>query len=220
MGLTMNNSPASIFLIDDHPAVREGLALLLAQDSHIICGEAGNCAEARARLSDCQADVVLLDLHLGKESGMDLIGELRQSGIRVLVYSMYEDAGMIRQVFANGANGYVCKREVSGELVSAVRAVLQGERHVSPVAAQSLVDTMINLESSPHEPVLSEREQQIIILLGQGCTNHDIADELKLSVRTVETYCARAIEKLSLDGMKGLRRFAIEHLRQGAHRKS
>lgn len=212
---------ARIFLIDDHPAVRQGLALLLAQDHHQICGEAGNRAEMLQQLPTCQADLALLDLLLGEESGLEMIGDLRRQGIRVLAYSMYEDANTIRQVFASGAQGYVCKREVSGALLKAVREVLAGGSHVSPVAAQSLADSLISAPEQSGGPILSEREQQIIDLLGQGCSNQEIAEKLAISVRTLESYCARAIEKLRLSGMKELRRLAIqgrrpEHIRKTA----
>ena len=201
----------NVLLIDDHPAVRQGLALLLAQADHLVCAEAGNHAEVRSYLRQGGAGMAILDLHLGSESGFDLIAELRAHQIPVLVYSMYEDASSIRQVFANGASGYVCKREVSGELLAAVTQVLQGGRHVSPVAANSLAGSMLNDRLLPHENELSDRERQILSLLGEGRGNQDIADRLSLSVRTVESYCARAIDKLGLDGMKDLRRYAIQN---------
>lgn len=204
------NRSARILLIDDHPAVRQGLALLLAQDQHQVCGEAGCRDELLQQLATCQADIALLDLLLGDQSGLDLIDDLREQGIPVLVYSMFEDAETIRQAFAFGAQGYVCKREVSDSLLNAVREVLEGGRHVSPFAAQSLSDSLLSPEALSGEVALSEREQEIIELLGRGCGNQDIADELKLSVRTIESYCARAIDKLGLDGMKELRRHAIK----------
>ena len=115
-----NSSAATVFLIDDHPAVRQGLALLLTQAGHRVCGEAGNHAETRAFLAGGQSDIAILDLHLGPEAGFPLIGELSRHGIPVLVYSMFEDMPSIREVFDCGAMGYVCKREVAGELTRAV----------------------------------------------------------------------------------------------------
>ena len=207
----MSAESARVFLIDDHPAVRQGLALLLAQENHTIAGEAGSMEEARRLLSSCQVDVALLDLLLGEESGLDLIEELRLAGIPVLVYSMYEDASTIRRVFAHGANGYVCKREVSDALLQAVSEVLCGNSHLSPLAAHSLASAPAG--TACDAVALSERELQILALIAQGCGNQEIADQLALSVRTVESYCARAIEKLCLDGMKALRRYAIQNHR-------
>ena len=206
---------ARILLIDDHPAVRQGLALLLTQERHQVCGEAGNRSEMLGQLATSRADMALLDLHLGDESGLDLIGDLRQQGIPVLVYSMFEDAHTIRRVFAEGAQGYVCKREVSDALLNGVREVLEGRSHVSPVAAQSL---LISEQKPDDESALSEREQQIIDLLGQGCSNQEIAEKLAIGIRTVESYCARAIEKLGLKGMRELRRHAIQNARQSGRR--
>jgi DNA-binding NarL/FixJ family response regulator len=197
---------ARILLIDDHPAVRSGLALLLTLEHHEICGEAGSREEMLQQLDACQPQMALLDLQLGEQSGLDLIDDLRQRGIPVLVYSMHEDANTVSQVFARGAQGYVCKREVSDILLNAVREVLDGKRHVSPLAAQSLAGCLL----AEADSTLSEREQQIIELLGQGCGKKEIAEMLAISVRTVESYCARAIEKLSVDGMKELRRYAIQ----------
>ena len=210
----MNRCAApSVFLIDDHPAVRQGLALLLSQAGHQICGEAGNQAEVHAFLGTGKADVAVLDLHLGPETGFDLIAVLARQGIPVLVYSMFEDMPSIREVFAQGAMGYVCKREVAGELIQAVDRVLQGGRHLSPVAlnALSAAGACVS-ELSGQE--LSDRERQILELLAQGFGNHEIAERLKLSVRTVESYCTRAIDKLALEGMKALRRYALKHYRR------
>jgi DNA-binding NarL/FixJ family response regulator len=201
---------ARILLIDDHPAVRSGLALLLALDNHEICGEAGSRAEMLQQLDLCQPQMALLDLQLGNEKGMDLIDDLRQRGVPVLVYSMHEDANTIGQVFAHGAQGYVCKREVSDILLNAVREVLSGKRHVSPLAAQNLAGSLIVTRLPGADFELSEREQQIIELLGQGCGKQEIAEKLVISVRTVESYCTRAIEKLHVKGMKELRRYAIQ----------
>ena len=209
---------ASILLIEDHPTVRMGLSMLLARDHHWICGEAGSRSElltALTLLEPDRADLALLDLSLGSESGLDLIADLHKKNIPVLIYSMHEDEAHIRQSFAKGAQGFVCKRETSGNLLAAVRDVLAGNRHVSPLAAQNLSEGLIDLAPSPGgNNVLTEREQQIITLLGQGNSNQEIANKLFISVRTLETHCTRAIEKLDLGGMKGLRRHAIASQRQ------
>lgn len=203
---------SKVLLIDDHPAVRQGLALLLSQAGHQIVGEAGCQAEVAAFLDSGRADIAVLDLHLGPETGFDLIPVLSRHGIPVLVYSMFEDLPTVREVLECGAQGYVCKREVAGELVLAVGRILEGGRHVSPVAEQALSGEA-NGGADSNGQDLSDRERQILELLGQGYGNHEIADCLKLSVRTVESYCTRAIDKLSLDGMKALRRYAAQHHR-------
>ena len=210
---------ASILLIEDHPTVRMGLAMLLARDHHWICGEAGSRDElltALTLLEPDRADLALLDLSLGSESGLDLIADLRKRDIPVLIYSMHEDESTIHQAFSLGAQGFVCKRETSGDLLAAVRDVLAGNCHLSPLATQNLpknTDGIIDLPPSPDSSALTDREQQIVTLLGQGNSNQEIASKLFISVRTLETHCTRAIEKLNLGGMKDLRRFAITNQR-------
>ena len=134
---------ARLFLIDHHPAVRQGLTLLL-QQSHTICGEAGSRAEAAEQLKESGADLVVLDLVVGVESGLELIPAARQLDISVLVYSMLEDAESIFGAFAAGAAGYVTKCEPDEALIAAVTDLLSGKRHISPRAAQSLANRTLS----------------------------------------------------------------------------
>lgn len=199
-----------VFLVDDHPAVRQGLALLLAQDAYVVCGEAENRAELLARIDAVGAEVALVDLSLGGESGLDLIGDLRSRDIPVLVYSMHEDCGAIERAFHRGAVGYVTKREVSAVLLEALGEVLAGRRYASPRAARSLANRIISGGDGVGEEPLSQREEQILSRLGRGESNVEIAGALHIGVRTVETYYARIIGKLGLGGMKELRKYAIK----------
>lgn len=200
---------ARIFLTDDHPAVLEGLSMLLALERHTICGVASSRAELWERLDGSGADIVLVDLGLCDESGLDLIPELCTRGLPALVYTMHEDASTVRRALERGASGYVTKRETSAVLLAAVVQVLRGERFISPRAAASLQGFA---ETAPDAPArsLSEREQQILALLARGETNADIAATLQVGVRTVETYYSRMVDKLNLDGMKALRKYAIQ----------
>lgn len=200
---------ARIFLTDDHPAVLDGLSMLLALERHTICGVASSRAELLERLDGSGADIVLVDLGLCDESGLDLIPELCGRGLPALVYTMHEDGSTVRRALERGASGYVTKRETSAVLLAAVAQVLQGERFISPRAAASLQGCA---ETAPDAPArsLSEREQQILALLARGETNADIAATLQVGVRTVETYYSRMVDKLNLDGMKALRKYAIQ----------
>lgn len=205
---------ASILLIEDHPTVRMGLSMLLSRDRHWICGEAGNRKELTTALSLLEPDrpeLAVLDLSLGGEDGLDLIALLRSRDIPVLIYSMHEDESTVKRALAQGAQGYVCKRESSSALLAAVRAVLAGHRHVSPLASQNLSGHPLANPPTANTSLLSDREQQILDLLGQGDRVQEIANKLDISVRTVETHCTRAIEKLDLNGMKALRRHAIQN---------
>ena len=201
----------SIFLVDDHPAVREGLKLLLLEEGYTVCGGTAGGREAVRQNELCRADLVLLDLSLGNESGLTFIEDLREQAAAVLVYSMHEDVDTIEKAFLAGANGYVSKREAFDTLLSAVSDVLAGGRFISPCAAQSLANKVLSPSKVLPLPLLSQREQQILTMLGQGDSTADIATAIDIGVRTVETYCARIIEKLRLNGMKALRRYAIQN---------
>jgi len=200
---------ANIFLIDDHPAVRQGLRLVLSKGPWIICGEASSISETKEKIGLSGANIALLDLSLGDGDGCELIAKIRERAIAVLIYSMHEDAGTIEKAFGSGANGYVSKRDAAAILPEAVSEVLAGERYVSPRVAQSLASKAISSSESNGDSTLTERELQILNLLGRGESNLDIASTLFISVRTVETHYARMIAKLNFNSMKELRRHAI-----------
>lgn len=200
---------ARIFLTDDHPAVLEGLSMLLALESHTICGLAASRTEALERIGGSGADIVLVDLGLCDESGLDLIPDVCGLGLPALVYTMHEDGSTVRRALERGASGYVTKREPFAVLLAAVRGVLQGERFISPRAAASLKGGAEAGQGGLARS-LSEREQQILALLARGETSADIAATLQVGVRTVETYYSRMLDKLDLDGMKALRKYAIQ----------
>ena len=211
--MTDSAQVASIFLIDDHPAVRKGLKLLL-QESHRICGEADSTAEALALIDQSGAEIAFLDLSLGDESGLDLIPVIGALGISVLIYSMHEDADTIHKARSAGARVYVSKREPEDILLVAVTELLADRAYLSPRITQALLANPAATPLPRPEALLSEREQQLLAMLGQGDGLQDMAADFGISVRTVETYCNRIITKLSLEGMKELRRFAIKNHRQ------
>jgi DNA-binding NarL/FixJ family response regulator len=197
-----------VFLIDDHAAMRNGLSLLLAQVGHTICGEAGSREEVLARIDAALPDVALVDLSLAEESGLDLIDELRSRSIPALIYSMHEDCATIERAFDCGASGYATKREVADVLLEAIAEVAAGRRYVSPRAMRSLASRVL-LSGEGMAVVLSQREEQIMAMLGHGETSAEIAKALQISAHTVQTYYARIIEKFDLGGMKDLRKLAI-----------
>lgn len=198
-----------VFLADDHLAMRKGLSLLLRLEGHEVCGEAENRAEFLGRIDGSRADVALVDLTLGEESGLDLIEDLLARNIPALIYSMHEDRKTIEQSFACGACGYVTKREVEAVLMEALAEVGSGRRFVSPRALRSLANRS-------HGPVVAEtvalspREEQVLVRLGRGETNAEIASALQISDHTVKTYYTRLLDKFGLGGMSELRKFAIK----------
>ncbi|MBI4776392.1 MAG: response regulator transcription factor [Deltaproteobacteria bacterium] len=206
-----SSKPLRVLIVDDHPAVRQGLGLLLGTEGITVCAEAGGCAEALARVDEHQPDVVLVDLSLGDEDGFALLEDLRERALPSLVYSMHEDGRRIVSAFSAGALGYVTKREVHGVLALAIREVAAGRRFVSPRAAVALAQQAISGQTDEVYGELSRQEKKVYRLLGQGETTKQIAAAMDISTRTVESYCARILVKLGLEGMSELRRHAISY---------
>lgn len=203
--------PIRVLLVDDHPGVRQGLALLLARDEIAVSGEAGGRADGLAALERETPDLALVDLSLGAESGIDLTAELVALGVPVLVYSMYEDGEHVQRALAAGARGYVAKRELHGVLVDAIREVAAGRQYLGQRPAAALAGQLARTARRPPPKELSGREHQVYELLGDGASISEIASTMGVSVRTVESYCARMMPKLTVDGMRALRRHAIHH---------
>lgn len=211
----MNDSEGqriSILLVDDHPAVRQGLFLLLSQAGYRIAGEAGTVAEGERLLLLHRPELVLLDISLEKGSGFELLPQIVEQQSRAIIYSMYADSAGIEKGLKLGASGYLTKREAVETLFEAIASVLEGKRYISPQAARSLADKLLDSEKVRlPTAVLSQREQEIADLICLGYSRSEIAEELKISPRTVESYYSRITEKLGLAGTRELRR----HLLQG-----
>ncbi len=191
-----------IFIVDDHPLVRAALAQLLAGAGHETSGQASNPDEALTHPALASSALVIVDLALEKESGVALIAKLRARHLPVLVYSMHEDSNMIRRALDAGANGYVTKREAAESLLAAIRDVSQGGRYLSPRAAAAL-------RMGSALDVLNGQQLEIYRRLGRGLTNEEIAHQLGISARTLESYCVRIMDKLGIQGAKELRQRAI-----------
>jgi len=203
--------PIRVLIVDDHPAVRQGLALLLESEGIVVCAEAGNCAAALAQAGAHRPDLALVDLSLGDEDGLMLVAGFRQRALPCLVYSMHSDGGHVESAFAAGALGYVTKQEVQRVLVEAIGEVAAGRRFVSPKAAIALAEQAAAGRIIANLAELSVQEHQVYRLLGAGGTTKDIAAAMNISPRTVESYYARMLVKLNLEGVRELRRHAINH---------
>ena len=213
-GRMIHSRPIRILLVDDHPAVREGLALLLAPEGMEVCAEAGGRDEALGRLKTFHPDMAVVDLSLEQEDGTALIADLHKREVPVLIYSMHNDARHVEGAFAAGALGYVTKREFHGVLVQAVREVAAGRRFVSPHAARALAESHAGARADDAVDKLSPHEREVFQLLGQGEGLLEISAALNVSAHTVESYYARIQVKLNLNGMYELRCHAIEHLQK------
>jgi DNA-binding NarL/FixJ family response regulator len=200
-------SPLQVLLADDHPAMRQGLSLLLAANGFKVAAEEECAATALERLGSLKVGLALVDLSFEGGEGFQLIAELNGRNVPVIVYSMHEDRRRIKRALASGAKGYVSKREDSQFLLQGISEILQNRLYLSPRIATAMQEQLAEVSGLSR---CSEREMQILQFIGKGLGNSEIADRLDLSVRTVETYCARVAEKLDLSGMKELRQFAIQ----------
>jgi two-component system, NarL family, invasion response regulator UvrY len=203
-----------VMLCDDHALIRRGIRDTLSDASDIqVVGEASDYGELRTLLRGQTCDVLVLDISMPGRSGLDVLHVLKDEGtsMKVLVVSMYpEDQYAIRALRA-GAYGYVNKGGDPALLVSAVRTVAQGRKYVTPEIAQMLVESLTTPVSEAAHDKLSHRELQTLELIAKGRRLSDIAEELKLSPKTVSVYRARVLEKLGLTNNSELTVYAIRH---------
>ncbi|HEY6802747.1 MAG TPA: response regulator transcription factor [Pyrinomonadaceae bacterium] len=206
-----------IFLADDHMVVREGLkSLINAQPDMQVIGEAENGAQALRSVIALSPDVVVMDISMPEMNGIEATERLRKECPRtkVVALTIYEDMGYLRQLLKAGAVGYVLKRAVVEELVSAIRICAAGGSYIEPKLAGQVVSTYISRGSSSTtaQGELSDREGQVLRFVAWGCSNKEIASKLNISVKTVETYKVRLMGKLDLRSRVDMVRYA---LRQG-----
>lgn len=211
-----NSKAISVLVVDDHPAVRQGLGLLLEPEGITVCAEAGGRAEALACIEKRKPSLAVVDLSLGDEDGTALVADLRGLEVPALVYSMHEEGWRIQSAFAAGALGYVTKREIRQVLVQAIREVAARQRFVSPRAAVALANHVATTQADAPQDELSAQEREVYRFLGEGQGPTEIATSMNISTRTVESYFTRILVKLGLNGMRELRRHAINHLRDRA----
>lgn len=204
----------TILLADDHVVLRSGLRLLLeTQPDFRVVGEAGSGLETLDLAEKLQPDLILLDLSLPQLGGLEALPLLRKAApeTRILILTMHEDVHYLRAALKNGAMGYVLKKAADAELISAIRAVLRGEVYVHPSLTRALLEDMLPPADTPVDAWerLSEREQEVLRLVALGYTSAEIAAQLNLSPKTIETYRARGMEKLGLPNRAALVRYAL-----------
>jgi two-component system, NarL family, response regulator NreC len=203
-----------VVLVDDHAVVRSGLHLLLdAQEDVEVVGEAGNAKDAVFRARALKPDVILLDVVMPGESGIEVLPKLLKESpeTKVLVLSMQDDPSYVREAFAAGASGYVLKEAVDEEVVSAVREIASGGRYVHPALGARMISAEAEERAAAEADPLSDREREILRLLALGHTNQEIARRLYISVRTAESHRAHIMQKLRLSTRAELVRYALSH---------
>jgi len=205
-----------IVLADDHGVLRAGLrALLNAEDDLKVIGEAATGEEVLQIASELQPDIVLLDLNMPGPGGIEVTRKLRDlvPETRVLVLTVHEDEGLLREAIDSGASGYIIKRAVESELINAIRAVARGEMYIHPSMTRALLREREKRTPPPSgaQESLTPREADVMRLIALGYTNRQAAEELRLSVRTVETHRANLMGKLGLKSRVELVRWAAEN---------
>ena len=211
----LRTSQRRILLVDDHAIVREGFAEIINSKSDLrVCGHASAAGRALEAVSRLKPDLVVVDLSLQRGSGLELIKQIKTlyPQVPMLVLSMHDEALYAERALRAGARGYVMKRESTKSVLASIRRVLEGGVYVSERVVNSMARRFSSspkgAESSPVER-LSDRELEIFRLLGQGRTTAQIAEDLHLSLKTVQAYCARAKEKFGVSSLGELLRAAI-----------
>jgi DNA-binding NarL/FixJ family response regulator len=196
---------ARVLIVDDHPAVREALASRIGRQSDlVVCGEAADLNEALAAIAELRPDVAVVDISLKASNGIDLIKRIKDRGfdVPILVWSMHNEAIYAERALRAGALGYISKDRATDKIVEAIRRVLKGKVYLSEAMSEKLLHRSVGV-SPPHarfSPVegLADRELEVFRLIGQGVKTSLIAQQLHLSVKTVETYRDRIRQKLEL----------------------
>jgi DNA-binding NarL/FixJ family response regulator len=207
---------ARILIVDDHPIVREGLAARLARQPDLkVCGEAEDVADALEIVKTAKPDLVIVDLSLKTGQGLELIKKIkaRNDDVKMLVSSMYDESLYAERALRAGASGYINKQEISEKLIDAIRQVLAGKMYLSPKMTERLLQRAVGaapqLVQSPIE-TLSDRELEIFKMIGKGNTTRQIANELHLSIKTVETHRENIKGKLNIPNSAELSREAVQ----------
>jgi DNA-binding NarL/FixJ family response regulator len=213
----------TVFIVDDHPLLRQGLALLINRENDLaVCGEAQEAQTAMHAISKYQPDILIVDISLNGPDGLDLLKNIRNSypGLPVLILSMHDEATYAERALRARANGYIMKQEATEKVLVAVRRILNGEVYLSDRIANKLLRQYIGGASTALQSrlnTLSDRELEVFRSIGEGRSTRQIADELHLSVKTVETYQAHLKEKLALRSGRELIQHAIQwKLNEGA----
>lgn len=204
-----------VFIVDDHAVVREGLMKMINQEPDMmVCGEAEDAPSALIRLFDMQPDVAIVDISLSSSSGIDLIKgmKLHYPAMPILVFSMHEETVYAERALRTGASGYVMKCVPPAVLIAAIRTVRQGKIHLSEKLTEQLLYKVIRNDSGAEDSVgsLSDREFQVFQLIGKGVSSRQIAQNLNLSIKTIDTFRENIKRKLGLKSASELICYAIE----------
>jgi two-component system nitrate/nitrite response regulator NarL len=202
-----------LLIVDDHPVVRKGISACLAQHPKLqIIGEAANGTEALNKARELKPDIILMDIDLPEKNGLVVTETLRKElpAIRVLILSMYTNTDYVLRIVQSGASGYVLKGGSTEDLVRAIETVNNGDSFFSPEVARTALNQFVRGGNQPGGlAVLTTREREVLIHIADGLSNKEIASQLGVGVRTVETHRERIMKKLNIHSVAGLTKFAI-----------
>lgn len=205
-----------VLLVDDHPIVRQGLALLIDREPDLaVCGEADGAHSAFHAITTLRPDIVVLDISLSGPDGLDVLKDIRMktASMPVLILSMHDESIYAERAMRAGANGYIMKQEATEKVLVAIRRILQGEVYLSDRLTSTMLQQYVRGSASAKKSPLvnlTDRELEVFRLIGEGHGTRQIADELHLSVKTIESYQAHIKEKLALRNARELVQHAIE----------
>src|SRR5450432_1047900 len=211
---------AKVLLVDDHPIVRQGLVQLInASPDLVVTGEASTGREAMEIIAKSNPDIAIVDISLEDRNGVELIKDIiaQKPNLPCLALSMYDEAMYAMRVLRAGGRGYIMKHEVPKKVLTAIRQVLKGHVYLSEKMSTRLVDQMVQTTSAAAPPAaeLSDRELEVLTLIGRGQSTRQIAEQLFLSVKTVEAHRERIKEKLKLKNGSELLRYAMQFTLDG-----
>jgi DNA-binding NarL/FixJ family response regulator len=209
----MNSEKLRVLIVDDHTLVRAGIRMLLATMPNVeVVAEANDGADALTLIAKHGPQIVLMDIAMKTMGGLDTTAKITQScpGVRVLILSMHANEEYVLQALRAGASGYLLKEAATAELEIALQAVSRGETYLSPPVSRAVVDGYVH-RTAEREPQdgLTPRQREILRLIAKGLGTKEIAYELSLSVKTVETHRAMLMERLNIRDVAGLTRYAI-----------
>jgi DNA-binding NarL/FixJ family response regulator len=208
----------TVFLADDHPILRDGLRSLLSDQPDVeVVGDAANGAEALEGILKLQPDIVLMDIAMPMFDGIEVTTKIleKSPSIKVIILSIYDTSEHIYKALRAGAVGYLLKEAAGIEVVSAVRAVIKGQRYLSQKISEKVIEDYVRnreeiIQETPLE-LLSSREKEILTLVAEGNTSAEIANQLFLSPKTIDTYRSRLMKKINVKDIPSLVKFAIRH---------
>ncbi len=213
---TFRESKIKVLVVDDHPIIRQGLALLFSQKNDMkVCGEADSVETALEQIAVLEPDIAIVDISLKNSNGLELIKQIKSQNknLPVLVLSVHDESIYAERALRAGARGYIMKEELTDNVVTAIRRIMRGKLYLSSQISEKMLDKLVtpfpDISESPVEK-LSDRELEVFRLFGLGMSTQEIADKIHVSPKTVQSYRVRIKEKMNIEKTSDLLKYAIQ----------